>query len=116
MKDQQLYLEDILQRIVRIEDFTAEGHDAFAESVLVQDAVIRSFEVIGEAVKRLSPELTQRHSGVPWRRIAGFRDVLIHQYDDVDVDEVWEAIEKHLPPLKKAVQALLNDVTQGDSS
>ena len=107
MKDQQVYLSDILERIRRIELFTVDGHEAFNQSLVIQDAVIRSFEVIGEAVKRLSPDLTQRYTEIPWRQIAGFRDVPIHDYGDVDLDEVWEVIDKNIPALKQAVEELL---------
>ena len=107
MNDQSVYLRDVLERIHRIEQFTEGGWTAFDQSLLIQDAVIRSFEVIGEAVKHLSPELRQQYPEIPWRQIAGFRDVLIHDYGDVDTDEVWEVIEKNLPALKQAVEALL---------
>ncbi len=115
VKDQVVYLSEILERIRRIEEFTKEGRAAFSQSILLQDAVIRSFEVIGEAVKRLSPDVTTQYSSVPWRQIAGFRDVLIHQYDDIDIDEVWDVVEKHLPPLKRAVEALLKGLEDEDS-
>lgn len=88
MNDQSVYLRDIVERIRRIEQFTEGGQGAFNQSLLIQDAVIRSFEVIGEAVKHLSPEIRQQYPEIPWRQIAGFRDVLTHDYGDVDVEEV----------------------------
>jgi uncharacterized protein with HEPN domain len=75
-----LYLEHIAERIRRIEEAVQEGREAFESSHIVQDAVIRKFEVMGEAVKQRSPELRNQYPEVPWRRIAGFRDVLIHNY------------------------------------
>lgn len=116
MRDQVIYLSDILERIRRIEMFTEDGRDAFDESLVIQDAVIRGFEVIGEAVKRLSPSLTQKYPDIPWKQIAGFRDVLIHDYDEVDLDEVWDVIENHLPALKQAAEALLTDQQREDST
>ncbi|MEO0564193.1 MAG: HepT-like ribonuclease domain-containing protein, partial [Chloroflexota bacterium] len=72
-----------------------------------QDAVVRNFEIIGEVVKRLPAELLSQQSQIPWRAIAGFRDVLIHDYAHVDLDEVWRTIKRDLLPLREAVEALL---------
>ena len=108
-RDQQIYYRDILDRIRRIETYTAGGRDAFHASELLQDGVIRSFEVIGEIVKRLDPDLKARYPAVAWGDFAGFRDVLIHQYDKVRIDLVWRFTHEDLPSLKQAVAALLND-------
>jgi len=107
VRKQRPYLTDILERIRRIEHATDAGRDAFVTDVLLQDAVIRSFEVIGEIVKRLSPDLTAAHPTIPWRQIAGFRDVLIHNYEQVDIEAVWRVVEEDLPPLRAAVEAML---------
>jgi len=72
-----------------------------------QDAVIRNFEVIGEAIKRIPEEYKQNHPTIPWRALAGFRDVLIHQYEGVSLPEVWQIIEKNLEPLRQAILAIL---------
>jgi uncharacterized protein with HEPN domain len=64
-----------------------------------QDAVIRNFEVIGEATKRLPTEFTVAYPDIPWRKMAGFRDILIHAYERVDVEEIWNIIEQHVPRL-----------------
>jgi len=101
-----LYLEHIHERLQRIEACAREGREAYEASHVLQDAIIRNVEVIGEAVKRLSPALLQQYPEVPWRRIAGFRDVLIHNYMGVDLDEVWNVIEKDLPRVKETVQAM----------
>ena len=77
LSNDELYLEHIHERIQRIEACAEEGRGAFEASFVLQDAIIRNFEVIGEAVKQLSPELLEQYNQVPWRRIAGFRDILI---------------------------------------
>jgi uncharacterized protein with HEPN domain len=115
MKQQRLYVQDILERIRLIEDFTQDGLDTFLDSVLIQEGVIRCFEVIGEVVKRLSPELTAAHPGIPWRQISGFRDVLIHDYDEIDVEVVWRIVAEDLVPLKQAVEAMLAQIEADES-
>ncbi|MEJ5259791.1 MAG: DUF86 domain-containing protein [Anaerohalosphaeraceae bacterium] len=108
MKRDFLYLTHIAESIRRIEDYTRCGKEAFVNSTLVQDAVIRNFEIIGEAVKNISDDTLERQPHIPWRQIASFRDVLIHGYMGVDLNEVWNVIERDLPPLKEAVNALLH--------
>lgn len=105
-----LYLDHIQERIQRIEACAREGREAFEASHVLQDAIIRNFEVIGEAVKQLSPVLLERYPDVAWRRVAGFRDVLIHNYMGVDLDEVWNVIEKDLPRLKQTIAAMREDM------
>jgi uncharacterized protein with HEPN domain len=80
------------------------------QSPLIQDAVIRNFEVIGEAAKRVSDQFKQAHPNVPWRRVAGFRDVLIHDYLGVDLNEVWGIVERNLSDLKRKIEAILQEL------
>lgn len=74
---------------------------------LIQDAVMRNLEIIGEAAKALSPETTGRASTVAWRNVSGMRDHLVHGYFGVDLDIVWNAIAEDLPGLRSAVEMLL---------
>ncbi|WP_017306620.1 DUF86 domain-containing protein [Spirulina subsalsa] len=110
MTDDEIYLQDIYERICRIETYTEGGQTAFMQSLLIQDGVIRSFEVIGEAVKRLSQELRQSYSDIPWRRMAGLRDVLIHDYEEINLEEVWNVVEQNLPDLKRKILVILSAV------
>lgn len=112
--DPRLNLNDILDRICRIERYTSQGRESFMQSELHQDAVIRSFEVIGEAVKRLDRSVIELQPQVPWRDFAGFRDVLIHQYERIVLDSVWLFARDDLPILKIAVLALLSDLEGSD--
>jgi uncharacterized protein with HEPN domain len=107
MKNDRLYLTHILECITNIESYLPNGKEDFFSSKLIQDAVIRNLEVIGEATKRISKEFRDRHQNVPWREMAGLRDVLIHDYFGVDNGIVWNVVEKEIPPLKEKIIDLL---------
>ena len=109
MKDDRVYLQHIRDAISRILSYTASGREAFLATPQAQDAVIRNLEIIGEAVKHLSAELRQQHPDIPWKRIAGMRDEMIHEYFGVDLRIVWNVIEQHLPVLSQGVTGLLGD-------
>ncbi len=100
MKDDALYVIHILESIERILQYTAEGRDAFFSDIKTQDAVVRNLEIIGEAAKRIPEQTRALYPAIQWRRIAGMRDVLIHQYEGVDLEKVWAAIENDMPALK----------------
>ncbi len=107
MNRDTLYLRHMLDAIERIETYTGVGRAVFLATSHWQDATIRQLEIIGEATKNLSEELRTAYPATPWRRIAGLRDVLIHNYMGVDLLAVWEITQSHLPPLKQQVQAIL---------
>jgi uncharacterized protein with HEPN domain len=107
LKDDRVFLAHILDAIQRIESFTAPGHEQFASQTIIQDAVIRNLEVIGEVVKSLSEEMRSHHPDVPWKQIAGMRDVLIHNYFGVKLEAIWRVVVDHLPQLKAKVVQLL---------
>ncbi len=109
MNRDQLYLRHILDAILKVERYVAVGHDTFMAESHWQDAVIRQLEIIGEAVKRLSLQATGLHPEIPWRSIAGMRDVLIHNYMGVDLEAVWQVSRDDLGRLKRAVEALLGE-------
>lgn len=107
MKSDRIYLEHILEAIGKIENFTHEtSRIDFDRNVMIQDAVIRNIEIIGEATKRITKQFTQSHPEIPWQDMAGMRDKLIHDYLDVDIDVVWKTIEVDLPLLKGMISKL----------
>jgi uncharacterized protein with HEPN domain len=108
-RDVRLFLEDILEGISRIEEYKAgKTQREFLQDHLVQDAVIRRLEVIGEATKNIPEDLRANYPDVPWRQIAGLRDVLIHGYFGVNLGRVWLVIENDLPRLKSKVVEILD--------
>lgn len=108
MSRQLEYLNSILQRIQRIQQYVEAGQGAFLASTLIQDAVIRNFEIIGEISRqRLSEEVKSLKPEIAWRQVGDFRNTLIHEYDSVDLDIVWNAIDKDLPKLSRAVSEMV---------
>jgi uncharacterized protein with HEPN domain len=107
LKDDRLYLTHIKEAIDKINSYTNAGYDQFVNDPKTQDAVIRNFEIIGEASKQLSEQTKKLGGDIPWRDIAGLRDVLIHDYMGVDIKEVWNVVTNHLPVLEKAIDKLL---------
>ena len=112
MNRNRVYLQHILDAINRIESYVAVGHEVFLASPHWQDAVIRQLEVIGEATKRLSEGIRSGYQEVPWRRIAGLRDVLIHDYMGVDIQAVWEITQRDLPALKVDIERILSELAE----
>jgi uncharacterized protein with HEPN domain len=107
MSRDQLYLQHVLEASLKVERYITVGYGEFMSESHWQDAVIRQLEIMGEAVKRLPIEITERRPDIPWRRIAGMRDVLIHNYMGVDVEAVWQVTEHDLPKLRRAIEELL---------
>ena len=103
MRGDRVYLTHILDAIRKNDSYIVVGRDEFMRASHWQDAVVRQLEIIGEATKRLSPELRSQHPEIPWRRIAGLRDVLIHDYLGVDLEAVWKLTQTELPAFKNNI-------------
>jgi uncharacterized protein with HEPN domain len=107
IKSDQVYIEHILESIRKIEVFvTGLTKPEFDQNAMIQDAVIRNFEIIGEATKKISKRFTALHPNIPWQDMAGMRDKLIHDYLDVDLDVLWKTVEVDLPLLKEMISSL----------
>jgi len=104
-----LFIDDILQNIKDIEDFSKGlKKDNFMSDKLKQNAIIRSLEVIGEAAKNIPDSFRSKYPNIPWRKIAGFRDILSHAYFGVNMDRVWNIIEKDLSILKREMKKIIS--------
>ncbi|GIO36817.1 DUF86 domain-containing protein [Paenibacillus antibioticophila] len=109
MKDEKVYLTHILECIENIFEFTQTGKEEFFRQRIIQDAVIRNLEIMGEATKKISKEYRNQYLNIPWREMAGLRDVLIHDYFGVDIQAVWSVVKNELPGLHKQIKVLLNE-------
>ena len=106
-RDERLYLADINDAIDRVLRYTAAGREAFFADPMAQDAVVRNIEIMGEATRGVSEALKKAHPEVPWRDISDMRNKVIHDYFRVDLAVVWDVVDKDLLPLKKQIEALL---------
>lgn len=108
MQRELAYLEDIAEHAERIASYTrGQNKEDFSADQRTLDAVVRCFEVIGEAAKRVSDETLERIPGIDWKGFKGFRDVLIHGYDDVDTEVVWDSVTHEVPELAARVREFL---------
>ncbi len=110
-KDVRVYLDDVIQSCVSIETYIkGRNREEFDKDKLLQDAVIRRLSILGEAVKRISPEFRDKYSEIAWKKATGMRDVLIHAYDEVDTKQVWLTITEVLPSFKTQIEELLKQL------
>lgn len=110
------YLEDILDAIEKIESFTTGmTYHQFSKDDKTMYAVIRAFEIIGEATKNIPARLRRKHEGIPWKEMAGMRDKMIHEYFGVDLKVVWETVQKDIPSLKPLMVQVIEQESKEES-
>jgi uncharacterized protein with HEPN domain len=110
VKDDRERLLDILEAIERIERYAVRGRDAFERDELLQTWVVHHIQIIGEAARKLSDNLRSAHVEVPWPQIIAMRNVLVHDYFGVDVEEIWAAVQRDLPNLRRKIEVILQEL------
>ena len=115
MKDDRVYLAHIRDAVERILKYTSEGKSEFDRDEKTQDAVVRNLEIIGEATKNVSDEMRSNRPEIPWRRLAGMRDKLIHEYFGVNLTIVWQVVEQEIPKLGALLIEILKELGNDES-
>ena len=110
MKDDTAYLRHILECIRRVEEDTLEGREKFLRVHTLQDAVLRNLQTMSESAQLLSDKRKAAHPEIEWKRIAAFRNLLVHNYLGIDLSKVWEIVQRDVPILKAAVEAMLSEI------
>ncbi len=114
--DQQkinLYLEDILGFCRKIERYIKDlTRELFEKEEVVVDAVLRNLELLGEASRKLPEDFKTKHSEIPWKKVIGLRNIVIHEYAEIDFDIIWEIITKNIPETKRSIEKIYNELSK----
>jgi uncharacterized protein with HEPN domain len=107
MRDDRERLLDIHEAIENVRKYAARGKDAFRNDELIQTWILHHIQILGEAAARISDEFQERHPDIPWFKIVGMRNILVHDYFNIDIDAVWSVVENDLPVLYNQIGRLL---------
>jgi len=109
-RDYRAYLDDVLESILKIEKYTANlDFDSLKSNDIVLDATIRNLEIIGEAIKNIPEDFKKKHNEIEWKKIAGLRDILIHDYFGISMEIIWDIIQNKLPELKNKLLSIIKE-------
>ncbi len=114
MNRDAFYVAHVLECIAKILRYTSDGEPAFMTDERTQDAVVRNLQVLAESTQRISAERKSMHPEVEWKTISGFRNVLVHNYLGLDVEEVWKIVETDLPALQAKMQLMESEIRRID--
>ena len=116
-RDARLYLDDIVEAIQRIEEYSQHPDlDSFKKDRKSVDAIVRNFEIMGEAVNKIPSALRNRYPDIPWTEMLGMRNKLIHEYFGVDTEILWKTIKENIPQLHAQLRKILQDMEQDSAS
>jgi len=107
MRDDELRFLDMAEAIRQIEKYAAEGKSAFETSELVQVWIVHHLQVLGEAARGVSEVSQKNYPRIPWSKIIGFRNILVHHYFSIDPNEIWRVVMVEIPPLKQEIEQIL---------
>lgn len=107
LRSSRLYLQDIVGAIGRIDEYAARGEQEFFRNGLLQDGIIRQLSIIGEAAAKLPLALRATEPDIPWKKVIGMRNVIIHDYAETDLPTIWHTVQADLPILRAAAESLL---------
>ncbi|MGL4503531.1 MAG: HepT-like ribonuclease domain-containing protein [Planktothrix sp.] len=110
MRSDSEKLKDILEAIIRIEKYSVQGKTCFEEDELIQTWFVQNLQIIGEASRSLSGDFREQHSEMPWSQMIGMRNILVHNYFEIDTEIVWSVIERNLPELKAQIETILRRI------
>ncbi|MDI6654450.1 MAG: DUF86 domain-containing protein [Candidatus Hydrothermarchaeota archaeon] len=107
----KLFIEDTIEAMNKIERYIKNlDYDSFAENTLVIDAVVRNLEVIGEAIKNVPNSVREKYPNIPWKRMIGLRNIVIHEYFGIDLANVWKIITQNIPEVEPHIMKIFDEL------
>ena len=108
-KSDEVYLRHILECLNRIQEYTAGSKKTFLADHKTQDAVLRNLQVMAESTQKISGEIKNAHSELPWKKLGGFRNILVHNYLGINIERIWKIVEEEVPSLRSKISKILGD-------
>ncbi len=109
MRNDTERLLDIKEAIENIKKYSVKGRGTFEKEELVQNWIVHHLQIIGEAAAKISDDFQQQHPDIPWLKIVGMRNILVHDYFRIDVNAVWSVVENDIPQLEQQIESLLQE-------